>query len=353
MVQFAASYYYTPGQGKSIKVIRNFLSWGEHANGFLATLSGFVLGYQYLDDYSNFKKSEFYIKRLARWPLVLAAVVLQGYANPVVAFGTWPRLKRAAITLACVQGWWNERYFMENIPLWACSVFAFLFLCTPLFLGFVNGLSKFERPTKFKILFGLWVLSFLLTYLMQATDPTYQMWGKSAPYMYIPAFLMGMLTAELFNTAPDYDVKATEVLAARFAGPVGGFLIFICYLFVPTGKFNLNREEIDNVLMMWAHFGMLQPLYCFTLYWLSGPKDLLAKFFSFKIIWVFGAIGPGIYLFFVPAYSFAERSEGHVAFATDIIFLGTIIIMAVVSYFILEVPFYKWALEMQRKEGLI
>merc|ERR1712054_96047 len=206
--------------------------------------------------------------------LLLAAIFLQGYAEPEIAFGTWARVKRAGITLGCIQGWWNERYFKENIPLWAPSVFAFLVLLFPTFLGMVTGMTAMQRVSKVKIIAFFWVLSFVLTYFLVDTDPEKLTWGKASPFMYIPQFLMGMFTGELFNTRPDYDVKPMEILMSRFGGAGGLFVIFICMLFIPTfepmGREGESFSQIETVMNHWNYFGMLAPLYCFTLYWLGN-----------------------------------------------------------------------------------
>merc|ERR1711988_600535 len=91
-----------------------------------------------------------------------------------------------------------------------------------------------QRVSKVKIIAFFWVLSFVLTYFLVDTDPEKLTWGKASPFMYVPQFLMGMLTGELFNTRPDYDVKPMEILMSRFGGAGGLFVIFICMLFIPT-----------------------------------------------------------------------------------------------------------------------
>jgi hypothetical protein len=350
VVHFGAAYYYTPTSDGSFfgDLIQNFVAWGNHAHLFLVVLSGFVLTYQNVEAVGEFKTREFFVKRLGRWPLLLAAVVLNGYSYPEASFGTWPRIKRAGITLGMIQGWWHERFFMKNEPLWSVSIYAFLVFLFPTLLRLVDGFGKSERKSRFQMIFFLWLVSCGLNFLMESSDAQYLMHGPAAPYMYIPAFLMGMMTGELFVTKPAYDLKAAEIIASRFGGTIGLGLIFICWCFVPTLKFVEDPELTEKAIHMWHFNGTLAPLYCFTLYWLGNEKDLLAKFFSFKIIWVFGATAPSAYLFFVPAHDFATRSEGNVPYATDVIFIGTIIIMALVSYFLLEVPFCKWALAEYR-----
>lgn len=352
VMHYVYAYYYTKN---TVSFLQNISEWGFASVSFLVVLSGFVLTYQHGKDVSAFKKKEFYIKRLARWPLLLGAIFLQGYAEPEIAFGTWARVKRAGITLGCIQGWWNERYFKENIPLWAPSVFAFLVFLFPTLLGMVTGMTAFQRVSKVKIIAFFWVLSFVLTYFLVDTDPEKLTWGKASPFMYVPQFLMGMFTGELFNTRPDYDVKPNEILMSRFGGAGGLFVIFICMMFIPTfepmGREGESFSQIEMVMNHWNYFGTLAPLYCFTLYWLGNGKDIVAKFFSFKVIWVFGAVAPSVWLFFVPAMEFAKRCEGQVTGTTDFIFLGTMVITAIFAYFIVEVPFYRWILESHRTEN--
>merc|ERR1712070_416557 len=84
--------------------------------------------------------------------------------------------------------------------------------------------------------------------------------------------------------------------------------IMAIYVFVPNLSMWEDKDEIHMTLYMWSYTSMLSPIYCWALYWLSNPKDVLGKALKFKIVWVLGAIGPGLYLFFVPAYDFSRRS---------------------------------------------
>ncbi len=170
-------------------------------------LSGFVIGYNYLDREPDQK--EFWIARFSRIypPYLLAFLVLapwyltHRFATEPAAGAAAKAIEAAVICLTMLQAWSAQTMFLWNGPAWSLSVEAFFYAMFPL-------LARAMRRVRSRAAIGLWVAASFGLSLLPAAAP-YLAGGHRLdtvllydhPLMCLPLFVLGIALSRVFLPA--------------------------------------------------------------------------------------------------------------------------------------------------------
>ncbi len=330
---FAALMVFIFHFGREVFPFKNFQHLfynGNTAVSYFYVLSGFVLYLSYAGrefTYGNYLK-----KRFARiWPAYIVGLAIFVYVYLYsYKMAYTPDLNYQIIySFFFIQAFFGDYALVLNTAAWSISVEMTFYVLFPLLL-FVQG----KLPRLF--IAGaaiLYVCTHIIFFVKFKDNPSLvQNWNHMFyhPVMHMHQFLIGMVGGYFF----------TKMKAVRSQFAIKPILIFALIIAL-------------IVLKPWTlHFevGLISPLFMLFIMFLAIDNP---KFLNWKPLVFFGEISYGIYILQFPVHEYLmgvpylryHVSEQNFFFVS----LGILIIAAIVSYYLIEMPFRKLLTGKKRK----
>ncbi len=295
----------------------NSIGYGYVSVSLFFILSGFLLAYVYLDpsNLQPIEKKSFWIARFARiYPLYLLSLVASfpSFASKFEYFSgsdltTLQGICSGILSLLLLQGWtpWTSTVF--NTPTWAVSSEAFLYLIFPFI---VISIARLNKHKFIFLLTFLWIITFLPLicfsdlfksgYFTQFASFNFpHFWFPFiaySPWSHLPQFAIGICTGILFLRKDEYHLKINSV-------SIVGLLTFGCLCLSIFGILIIA----PNFRYLLLNNGLLAPLFCIVIYYLSAQDSWIARFFSTPKMSILGEASYAMYLFQNPLLSLMQR----------------------------------------------
>jgi len=349
-------------------------------------LSGFVIHYNYSGIFRGDTKAalgSFLWARFSRlYPLYILIIVaevvfssaffnyLNGKPNQVYAI-----LAALPYYLTMTQSWVYTLH--DNIPLiyafgvvtpltWSISTEWFFYLCYPALLAGIVRLKTIQQAAigvgVFTLVFGLAMLR--VTFWIDDLDAWAGRWfGQAAtsasngqncfvrwfyyfaPYVRIGEFILGCLTAQLYNVMRHRPIGPVEATTARFIVPASIILtLYLMYIMFVPGADNLIGRMKGNFA--------LAPVLAALIFCVARYRSTFADLFSARPLVTLGAASYSIYLLHIFVYSAAIGwapemfRDGPWVFPYLLFrmtaMLALVLLLSLGIYSFLEVPAKRW-----------
>lgn len=268
-----------------------FINNGGFILSFFFVLSGYVMGYNYMN-IQKFSAKKFLNRRFARLVPVYLVAFVATLITAMLLKGAFPKGISIILQGLGLHAWIPGMVLEINYPSWSVSVevfFCFLFPCLVAWLG--------NLSTKQFVLVSLivWTLSSVQHFAFQNLFGSIpERWAGELilyfPVWHVNAFLLGIAGAEVFK-------KLQHISLPRLAPFLIGSFLLATIVWI-TGTENAVRPHIHN--------GLLAPLIVMMLMSFSFDKSIFSTVVS-KAPFVFlGNLTYAIYIFQFPVYLWCE-----------------------------------------------
>lgn len=309
---FAALYvvffHAAPVQIRAIPVADRFVTGGYIGVSFFFVLSGFVLGWNYLERFAagDITRGEFWRARFARvYPVYLVGLIVSApyfllgvmREQPTHAAAAAQLGRSAALALSLTQAWIPQYATVWNLPSWSLSVEAFFYALFPLLVLGVIALPTRRVGRAVTIAWAAAMLAPLAYVLLRPDGAVYPQYDVSdhfwvnalrfEPLFHLWQFVIGLLGAKWL-----LDRRARQVPARRrdVTWPLLGIaavslalLMFAAYPLYP-----------------FLHDGLLAPLFLWSILLLATGDGVLVRLLSRRELVVLGEASYALYLLHVP-----------------------------------------------------
>jgi len=323
-------------------LIRN----GGEAVNFFFFLSGFVMIISntknyFASDNNKFSKWNFYIKRIARiYPLYLFALLTMVFFHYGIKSIDTPTVKyRLPFEILGVQRWFYAGSF--NAPGWTISCEFFFYLFFPFLIFYMR--KSMKRFTIFVLAY--FVISVVITSILfyltkQSLPPIAKQIDSSLyrnPIFLISTFLFGMLSGKL------YVENKITFFRNRWNSRISIILSVLAIFIV---KYYMALGILES--------GILSPLYFVLVMAITSFKKSETTVFNSRFFIFLGDISFGVYILQVPVKVYYSYYITKIDSTYAMLFyVLTEIMIASITYYIIEIPLKKMILNYYHKRKLL
>ena len=328
-VRFLAAVYVVlfhtaPAQIRAMPLAARFVSGGYIGVSFFFVLSGFVLGWNYLERFAagEIRRADFWRARVARvYPVYLVGLAA---AAPFVVYGTLrkePTLtaaaaylgRSAALAVTLTQSWMPTYATVWNFPSWSLSVEAFFYALFPVLV--IGAIALPKRRVGAAIVVA-WLAAMLAPaiYLLVHPDgplqPTFVADGfwldalRYGPVPHLFQFLIGLLGARwlLDRRSRNALVSSGDATWRLLA------LVAVALTILMVGQ---------SPLYPFLHNGLLAPLFLAIIVLLVTGEGTLVRLLSCRGFVVLGEASYALYLLHVPVAGWLNAAGKRVGLVLD------------------------------------
>ncbi|WP_264536416.1 acyltransferase family protein [Flavobacterium sp. N1736] len=290
-------------------------------------LSGFVMIVAYQNK-SQINTFEYLKNRFARiYPVYLLGIVL--VLIPLILSKT-VNFQDLFLNLFMLQSWIPGKALTLNVPGWSLSVECFFYIVFPFFFNSVY--KKFNIKTITIAIVSFWLISQIALHIMIPTNPIKGFPLSTTDLFYFPLMHLNEFLAG--NLAGIYFINRLSASQKN----VDWSILMVLLLIILALKFPVG---------LIYHNGMLALLFIPLIILISLNNGILTSIFKSKICVFLGEISFGIYILQYPVWVWMTDYRLKKYFQIDkvedftlgfFIRLFALIIIAAISYIILEVP---------------
>jgi peptidoglycan/LPS O-acetylase OafA/YrhL len=310
----------------------SFSQEGSFAVSYFFCLSGYILAHVYNNkEHAAFNKKQFFIKRIARiYPLYLLSFFATLVLGMVV-FNSYPRGFSILLQFIGFHAWIPGICLEINYPAWSIAAEFFFYLCFPFIL------KKFQNYSNKKIIaitLTIWIISVFIHIVLRKMNYHTIEWGEFYlynPLLNINAFIFGM---------------AANMMVKRYNGIIqlNGFWITIIFTITLLTLFLIVSTH--NIIIPWAHNGLLVPLFVILIVCLHNNKLVISQLLSLKPLQFLGEISFAMYLLQHPIRIVFEQiiQNFNFKFTPSILFylyLSILILISAIVFLCFEKPVRK------------
>jgi len=314
-----------------------FVKSGGEAVNFFFFISGFVLIISNTKSYfanpnNSFSITTFYIKRIARiYPLyVFALLALAVFHYGIHSIDTNTVKYRLPFEFLGIQRWLYAGSF--NSPGWTISCEFFFYLLFPFIIVYMRKNMRGFTLFVLAYFFIAILISATLNYILKQHLPPIENRVLSSLYKHpiflISTFLFGMLGGKIYM----------ENKITFFKGWKNNFLaVIISIMAISLIKYYADDELLAS--------GILAPLYFILVTSITSFTKNQTVIFSYKPVIFLGEISFGIYILQAPVQRYFTYFFGEINnTGTMMLFVFTLITIASITYYIIEIPAKKFIL---------
>ncbi len=269
--------------------LRNIVTTGYFSTSTFFLLSGFILGYVYLNNEGLLKTSfrKFFISRIVKiYPLHIFCFLL---VLPSLFWGRGIESGygvEAAVLVKCIAFFsqlllldaWNPCFMAINVPAWSVSALVFFYCVFPTFARYIHTFKTSQLWLTVMILWGSYLIyPCLYIYFDLGRDYFYSGLLHRHPLIRLPEFLIGVTLCKIF--LKDYKTflvsgSGLRPLTGKITPLLAFVLVFLALAYLP--------DYVPYALLHNGLFTPVQAILILTLAFHSGriPRLLGNKLFT-------------------------------------------------------------------------
>jgi peptidoglycan/LPS O-acetylase OafA/YrhL len=312
---------------------------------FFFLLSGYVLGFMYLDTGHAVNKRKFLAARFARiYPLYFVMLVVDTQQllrvelqRHGVMAGWFKTAKIFAANVLMMQTWFTSRLLRINAPSWSLCAEVFFYLCFPV-LG--DWLWKLRGTRLWMTAFALYVGGQALVWVVRPHAGTGAL--LASPPLHLSTFALGILVARWQTLEKERRGGAAAPLwqvIAVLGLSMGGVLLSLWALplFHVAGPYN---------------HGLLAPVFAGLIWAVSSRTTWLSRWLCAGWLVVLGNASYALYLIHMPIL-LLFRQFGWMSDWFYAPYLALCLGLSVLSFYYFETPVRVWLLERFRPVEIV
>ena len=313
-----------------------FLSRGYCSTSLFFILSGFILGFLYIDGEGNqtLSNRDFWLSRwiriyplhIAVLPLLIPSVGFMLKMAPSLSLFQIPVSKEvfvgatATMSLLLVQAWCPEAALTWNFATWALSAVVFFYAMFPLVIRLLRGRSRTQLWVCFALMPLINLIPSITVLALNLTVQPMSFWGEfimRTPLLWLPHFVMGIVLTRIFEITR-HDLKWSKT-AENWLPSWGDLAALLLLVIMCTPDATIQKIMMlgDRPAFGLIRHGLLAPLHCTVILSLARNQGWLARCLSWNGFEFLGEASFGIFilqgpigftlLFLVPIESVAVR----------------------------------------------
>ena len=310
--------------------------------GLFFTLSGYILAIVYDITRGRAAIMRFWVARFARiYPIYvlslladLPRLMMWRISKYGLGIGISHSLGTLAAQMLMLQAW-NLNWSGLNFPSWSLSNETFYYLLYPA-IAFVLLKNPNAKRAIF-ILLGCWLLSqtgpLIWARQLHAGSPIGLDVLKVNPLLSLPEFVGGMTLASLQK---DLQQRLDSSRLQPIASLCG---LLALALFVAVALFH------PYIPLIVIHNGLLLPVFCLVIFWLSNGQDMVIRFLSQRLPQLLGEASYTIYLIHAPVWYGLTALITVDNAATYLLYISILLGLGMFLYTFVEAPSRKWILQ--------
>jgi len=272
--------------------MRIFLSSGYNGVTLFFILSGFVLCYNYYDDFIKWfapTLKSFFVARFARIYPLHFLIFLLFFASVSISDQLQHHFQSILAQITLTQAWSSDPSvtFSYNSPAWSVSTEAFLYICFPLLV-----MLLFKRATKIGHLCLIGVVSFSAIFFLAtgfslhgtSVSSADLFWLNTLPVTRLGDFILGCVAARMYVIHTSKPISPTEQV-------LGITLLLLCIAAVIVLMGSSN-----TFLYPYKYDAGYSLFFVFIIYALARYGSPLSTFLSTKVLVLLGEASYAFYL---------------------------------------------------------